>query len=116
MVFEIAISALQSSKIAEFREISRYPAIERDLAVVVDKTVPVAKVLEVVRQSAGEHLTDLQLFDDYRGEGIDSGRKSLGLGLILQDSSRTLKEVEVEAVLDRILKSLKQELGGQLRE
>lgn len=115
-LFEIAISALQGSKIAEFHEISRFPSIERDLAVVVDQSVPVAEVLAIVRKTAGNWLSDLQLFDDYRGEGIDSGRKSLGLGLILQDSSRTLKEVEVEGVLDRILQALKQELGGDLRQ
>ena len=115
-LFEITMLSLQDTKIAEFREISRFPAIQRDLAIVVDADVPSSSVINIVRKSAGSWLSDLQLFDDYRGEGIDSGRKSLGLGLILQDSSRTLKEEEVEGVLDNVLQALQQELGGELRQ
>ncbi|MBE9516694.1 MAG: phenylalanine--tRNA ligase subunit beta [Proteobacteria bacterium] len=115
-LFEITMLSIQDTKIAQFREISRFPAIERDLAVVVDADVPASHVLTVVRQAAGSWLSDLQLFDDYRGEGIDSGRKSLGLGLILQDSSRTLKEVEVEGVLENVLQALQKQLGAELRQ
>lgn len=115
-LFEITMLSIQDTKIAEFREISRFPAIERDLAIVVNADIPASSVINVVRKSAGSWLADLQLFDDYRGEGIDSGRKSLGLGLILQDSSRTLKEEEVEGVLDNVLQALQQELGGELRQ
>jgi phenylalanyl-tRNA synthetase beta chain len=115
-LFEITMLSLQETKIAEFREISRFPAIERDLAIVVDADIPSSRVVNIVQKSAGSWLSDLQLFDDYRGEGIDSGRKSLGLGLILQDSSRTLKEQEVEGVIDNILQALQQELGGELRQ
>jgi phenylalanyl-tRNA synthetase beta chain len=58
---------------------------------------------------------DLQLFDEYRGKGIDSGRKSLALALTLQDSSRTLKEEEVEALVGRLVAAVESELGGTLR-
>ncbi|MDH5634027.1 MAG: phenylalanine--tRNA ligase subunit beta [Gammaproteobacteria bacterium] len=112
---EVAISAIQGDKIAKFREISRFPAIDRDLAVVLPVETPASEVLKLVRAAAGNWLTDLQLFDDYRGEGIDSGRKSLGLGLTLQDSSRTLKEVEIEGVIENILGVLRRELGAELR-
>jgi phenylalanyl-tRNA synthetase beta chain len=61
-------------------------------------------------------LTNIELFDVYVGEGIDSGRKSLALGLTLQDLSRTLKDTEIEQVLNQILSVLNSKLGATLRE
>jgi phenylalanyl-tRNA synthetase beta chain len=115
-VFEIAVSALQQTEIPRYSEISKFPAIRRDIAVVVDDQTPARAVLDCVKKSAGKLLVDLQLFDEYRGEGIDSGRKSLALGLTLQDSSRTLKEEVVEAVMERVIHSLQSGLGGELRK
>lgn len=115
ILFELTISALNSHKILKFRSISRFPAIRRDIAVVVDISVPAAYIEEVATKAGGGLLEKLELFDDYRGEGIDSGRKSLALGLTLQDSSRTLKEVEVEKIISRVVVALEQELGAELR-
>jgi phenylalanyl-tRNA synthetase beta chain len=115
-VFQVAVSALQQTTIPRYSEISKFPAIRRDLAVVVDVGTRAQAVLDCVKKSAGALLVDLQLFDEYRGEGIDSGRKSLALGLTLQDSSRTLKEEVVEAVMERVIHSLQSGLGGELRK
>jgi phenylalanyl-tRNA synthetase beta chain len=115
-LFELTIFALQQARIPRFREVSRFPAIRRDLAVVVDVAIPAQAVLDCVAKSAGELLVDLQLFDEYRGEGIDSGRKSLALGLTLQDSSRTLKEEVVDSVVGRVIHSLESGLGAELRK
>ncbi len=115
-VFQVSVSALQQTQIPRYSEISKFPAIRRDIAVVVDTQTPARAVLDCVKKSAGELLVDLQLFDEYRGEGIDSGRKSLALGLTLQDSSRTLKEEVVEAVMERVIHSLQSGLGGELRK
>jgi phenylalanyl-tRNA synthetase beta chain len=115
-LFELAISALQQGQIPRFMEVSRFPAIRRDLAVVVDVATPAQAVLDCVAKSAGELLVDLHLFDEYRGEGIDSGRKSLALGLTLQDSSRTLKEEVVESLVGRVIRSLESGLGAELRK
>jgi phenylalanyl-tRNA synthetase beta chain len=115
-VFQVAVSALQHTEIPRYSEISKFPAIRRDIAVVVDAQTPARAVLDCVKKSAGKLLVDLQLFDEYRGEGIDSGRKSLALGLTLQDSSRTLKEEVVEAVMERVIHSLQSGLGGELRK
>lgn len=115
-LFELTISALQQGQIPRFVEVSRFPAIRRDLAVVVDVATPARAVLDCVAKSAGELLVDLHLFDEYRGEGIDSGRKSLALGLTLQDSSRTLKEEVVESVVGRVIRSLESGLGAELRK
>jgi phenylalanyl-tRNA synthetase beta chain len=115
VVFEVSLHALTQARIPRFRELSRFPALRRDLALVVADDVPARSVLDCVEKAAGELLVNLELFDEYRGKGIDSGRKSLALGLTLQDSSRTLKEAEVDAVVSRVIAALQTDLGAQLR-
>jgi len=114
-VFELAMAPLQRT-VPRMQEISRYPAIRRDLAVVIDETVPVASVLAAAREAAGESLKDLEIFDIYRGAGVDSGRKSVALSLILQDSSRTLTDEDVDMVMKRVASRLQKSLGAQLRD
>ncbi|SFC90119.1 phenylalanyl-tRNA synthetase beta subunit [Thiohalospira halophila DSM 15071] len=115
-LFEIAAEALTAVPLPTYRTPSRYPAIRRDLAVVVDEAVAAADVLAVAREAAGDWLRDSRLFDVYRGKGIDSGRKSLGLGLTLQDDSRTLTDSDVEAVTENVVQALSQRLGATLRD
>ncbi len=115
-LFEVEISMLKATKIPKFQPISRYPAIRRDIAVIVSEDVTSQKVLDCVSQEAGELLINLELFDEYRGEGIDSGRKSLALGLTLQDSSRTLKDNAVDVVMERVVGALASKLSAQLRQ
>ena len=115
-LFEIEYSALSVQNVPIFTEISRFPAIRRDLALVLDENIPAKALLDCARQAAGPLLADLELFDEYRGEGIDSGRKSLGLGLTLQDSSRTLNEEAVESVVQKVIDTLRRELGAEPRK
>jgi phenylalanyl-tRNA synthetase beta chain len=115
ILFELMVSALIDAQIPRFREISRFPALRRDLAVVVADATSAQTVLNIVSKVAGNLLVNLQLFDEYHGKGIDSGRKSLALALTLQDSSRTLKDDEVDAVIVRIVSALQTELGAELR-
>jgi phenylalanyl-tRNA synthetase beta chain len=114
-LFQVQKEALKFNNVPVYRPISRFPAIRRDISLLVDVQLPAQAVLDSIRTSAGELLVDLELFDDYRGEGIDSGRKSLSLGLILQDSSRTLKEEVVETVIGKVLTALQKDLGAELR-
>lgn len=116
MLLELALATLSQARIPVFGEISKYPAIRRDLAVVVQEQVSAQAVLECITRVAGNLLVNLEFFDEYRGEGIDSGRKSLALGLTLQHSSRTLKEDEIEAVVSRVISTLGSDLGAQLRQ
>ena len=115
-LFELNLDVLELAPIPAFREISRFPAIRRDIAVIVQDGVSAASVLDCVAQIAGKLLANLELFDEYRGEGIDSGRKSLAMGLTLQDSSRTLKEEEIELLMGEIVAGLGSRLGAQLRK
>lgn len=114
-LFEIAISALNMGVLPTFAPLSRFPAIRRDLAVIVDEAVSAQAVQDCIGQAASHVLKKLQLFDVYRGEGIDSGRKSLAYGLVLQDSSKTLTDDDVDILIDAVLAALSDQLGGTLR-
>lgn len=115
-LFQCDLAPILATKVVNVSEISRFPAIQRDLALVVDATVPAQRVLDSIRNMAGNLLVKLELFDDYRGEGIDSGKKSLAVSLTLQDSSRTLKEEAVEQVIAKVTAALEQEFGARLRQ
>jgi len=115
-VFEIEAKALCTRNVAKFMEISKFPAIRRDLAVVVEDSVSATEVLDCIRSVAPESLVNLKLFDVYQGEHIDSGRKSLALGLTLQTQSRTLTDEEVDAAIKTVVNTLGTRLGATLRE
>jgi len=114
-VFELSLAALTRARIPAFRPLSRFPAIRRDLAIVVEQSVSRQQVEESIRMDASEILQDLILFDVYVGKGIDSGRKSLALGLTLQDNSRTLTDEEVEGFIAKVVSGLEARLGATLR-
>jgi phenylalanyl-tRNA synthetase beta chain len=116
VLFELKLAALRNGKIPIFREFSRFPSIRRDLAILVDESIPAQTVLDCVQKAAGTLLVNLELFDEYRGKGIDSGRKSLALGLTLQDSSRTLNEGDVERVMTQVMTALQTGLGARPRQ
>jgi phenylalanyl-tRNA synthetase beta chain len=116
ILFELIIEEISRAQLPQFRETSKYPAIRRDLAIVVDDAVSSAAVQRAILETAGELLADLQLFDLYKGKGIDSEKKSLALGLTLQDSSRTLTDRDVDLVLERVLTRLRDDFGATLRD
>lgn len=116
LLFELRLAEIQERILPVFKEISRYPAIRRDLAIIVDEKVEAEAVLRCIRQSAGELLQDICLFDVYQGKGIDPGRKSLALGLTLQHYSRTLEDKEIDGLIHRVVDAIEQKLGGTLRE
>jgi phenylalanyl-tRNA synthetase beta chain len=115
-LFEIKAEVLCDKTVAKFEEISKFPAIRRDLAVVVQSDVSADAVLQCIRSSDPEGLQNLKLFDLYEGEHIDSGRKSLALGLTLQAQSRTLTDEEVDAAIEQVVTTLGRKLGATLRE
>ena len=115
-LFEIRLGSELDGRLPSFNELSRFPSIRRDISVLVDKGVQFNELRNTIREAASENLKEIRLFDVYTGEGIDSGLKSLALGLILQETSHTLTDKEVDGVMDRILQALKQKLSAQLRE
>jgi len=115
-LFEIVLAALEKGRLPAFEPLSRFPSIRRDLAIVVDAGVTYDQVRECVAAAASDLLHNLVLFDVYQGQKIDSGRKSLALGLILQASSQTLTDQDVEQAISRVLAQLEDELGARLRD
>jgi phenylalanyl-tRNA synthetase beta chain len=115
-LFEFEYAAVQGGVLAQFQELSRYPSIRRDLAIVTDLEVTAAELQTEVRRSAGALLKEIVIFDVYQGKGIETGRKSIAFGLILQDSSRTLTDDDVEVVVSRVTESLNKKFGADLRE
>ncbi|MCO6412245.1 MAG: phenylalanine--tRNA ligase subunit beta [Thiogranum sp.] len=115
-LFELELDILLKRKVPSFQKLSRFPSIRRDLAVVVDVETPAAALSQSIAGQAGDLLQDLRVFDVYQGEGIESGRKSIAFGLILQGSSRTLTDTDVDAVMQGITGQLERQFGAILRE
>jgi phenylalanyl-tRNA synthetase beta chain len=115
-LFELEITTAFISKPLKFHGISRFPSVRRDLAIVVDESLPLAVLQENVTVSAAGLLSELRVFDVYRGPGIETGRKSIALGLILQDSSRTLTDVEADAVVTEVVARLRDVLSATIRD
>ena len=116
VVFELETESGLTARVPQHREISRFPAVRRDIAVIVDESVIVQSLLDCVRTSAGALLTDLTVFDIYRGSGITPGRKSVAMGLNLQDISRTLTDVDTDAVVARVVSDLEREHKATIRD
>ena len=114
-LFEIDLDALGLGERPAFEPVSRFPSIRRDLAILVPAELSFEQVRATVTEAAGDLLKQLILFDQYQGEHIEPGRKSLAFGLILQASSQTLVDAEVDAVVQRVVARLEQTLGAQLR-
>ena len=115
-LFELVLAEVASGRLPKFQELSRFPEVRRDLALLVDRDVAATVVLDGIRAQAGDCLTDLKLFDVYHGKGIDPHRKSLAVGLTWQHPSRTLNDDEVNTTIENILSSLEQRFNATLRK
>jgi phenylalanyl-tRNA synthetase beta chain len=116
ILFELEVTEAYEGKLAVFEEISRFPSIRRDIAVVVDEAVTLAAIREHVSVGARSLLRDLRVFDVYRGAGVDSGRKSVALGLILQEDSRTLTDQDADQIVAAVTDRLRRELNASIRD
>ncbi len=115
-LFELDLSLISVKKHENYRKISKYPTIRRDISIIVGEQTDAIQVIETVKTASSEPLQNLELFDVYQGEGIDSGKKSLALGLTFQRSSSTLTDEEADAAVGGILNSLHEQFGAILRE
>ena len=113
MDFSLAFTLTQPDP--TFTPLPKYPAVNRDLALVCDESVTVAQVEEVIAASAGKLLRSVKLFDIYRGVGIAPGKKSLAFSLELRHEERTLTDSDSESVVSKVLSALESKLGATLR-
>jgi phenylalanyl-tRNA synthetase beta chain len=115
-VFEVDTQSALRHDVPVFAEISRYPAIRRDIAVIVDEALPAQTLLATVRDGAGTLLQTLSVLSVYRGRQFEKGKKSIALGLQLQDTSRTLTDSEADAIVARVIEQLKLKLHATIRD
>lgn len=115
-LFELALIAFSQSPQVVFQRSSRFPEIRRDIAMIVDENLQSEDLIKFVSKAAGENCREVKIFDVYTGKGIDSGRKSIAMGLILQHPSRTLVDTEVDEMMQNIIVGLKKEFSAQLRD
>lgn len=113
--FELALDALLARPLPRAKALSKYPSVRRDLAFVVPEAVSWAAMKATAETAAGPILRELRLFDRYAGKGIESGFKSLAIGLILQDESRTLEDRDVDAVVAAVVAALGKEHSAAIR-
>ena len=115
VAFEVDLAPLSARALPRAGDLSRYPSVRRDIAFVVADTVPWAQIAATARTAAGPLLRDVQLFDRYVGQGVESGQKSLAMGLILQDNSRTLTDADVAQVVAQVVAAIGDAHGAKVR-
>lgn len=115
LAFELDLAGLVERAVAKAGAQSKYPSVRRDRAFIVADTVPWAAIQATVQAAAGPSLRELVLFDRYQGKGVETGFKSLAMGLILQDESRTLTDRDVDAVVAEVTAAVEREHGARLR-
>ena len=115
-VYDLNIESFAGKKEIKYREISKFPSIRRDISIVVDDAVRFEEISESIKKDASDLLVNLELFDIYRGEGIEKGQKSLALGLTFQSIRSTLKDEEVENNMHMVIRGLSDRLSAKLRE
>lgn len=115
VAFEVDLAALQRRPVPRAGALSRFPSVRRDLAFVVRESVTWAALEATARTAAGPSLRGLVLFDRYVGKGVETGFKSLAMGLILQEESRTLTDRDVDGVVAQVVAALHSEHGAEIR-
>ncbi|MCZ6796883.1 MAG: phenylalanine--tRNA ligase subunit beta [Gammaproteobacteria bacterium] len=114
-VFELELTSLLHSKLPSFGELSKYPSIRRDIALTVDANIDVQELINCIYSIKSEILQEVIVFDVYTGMEVRNNRKSVALGLILQDFSRTLVDEDVENLVNKVLDQLKKQYNALLR-
>ncbi|TNF34541.1 MAG: phenylalanine--tRNA ligase subunit beta [Gammaproteobacteria bacterium] len=114
-LFELSLNPSGSGKLPSFKNLSRFPETRRDLALVLDSTVPAQAVADAMRELAGEHLKALDVFDQFTGAELGENKKSLGFAMVFQHPERTLTDEEITSVMDRIMQGMSDRFGAIVR-
>jgi phenylalanyl-tRNA synthetase beta chain len=99
----------------QFSEISKFPAVSRDLALLIDSNITFADIEQIARKSEKKLLSEVSLFDVYEGKNLPEGKKSYAVNFVLQDNEKTLNDNQIDSVMQKIQRNLEKELGAQLR-
>jgi len=101
--------------VVEYKEISKYPAVSRDLALLLDKQVEFSAIEDIAKQTEKKLLKKVELFDVYEGKNLPEGKKSYAVNFILQDEEKTLNDKQIDAIMQKLVANLKSKLGAELR-
>ncbi len=115
MLFELDLEALRTAQIPAVEALSRFPEVHRDLAIVVDESISSGQISSLMRENAGEFLSDFRIFDVYQGDAVEKGKKSIALGLTWQHPSRTLSDDEVNTIISNCVNALQEQFNANLR-
>jgi phenylalanyl-tRNA synthetase beta chain len=117
LLFEIALAALTAGRVPAYAEVSRFPAVRRDLAIVLPNDVAAADILATARAACAQApVQELLIFDVYQGQGVPDGYKSVALGITLSATERTLTDADVEPLIARLLRALAEAHRAHLRD
>ena len=114
-VFELDLKLILEGNLPEFKDISKFPEVRRDLAILVDESVNVSKIKKCIAENSGEFLNSVSIFDVYQGKGIEANQKSIALGLTWQHPERTLNDEEVNEAVNAAVSALEQQYHAKLR-
>ena len=115
VVFELDLDALTTARLPKYMEVSKQPAAFRDLAIVVDQELELQAILDGLSVNRPALVKDIRLFDIFTGKGIEQGKKSLAFRIVMQDTQRTLQDVEVDAAVQQLMAYLNQVFAAQFR-
>ena len=111
---DAVVKAVRNKEVL-YKEISKYPAVSRDLALLLDKNVEFEAIENVARQTEKKLLKKVELFDVYEGKNLPAGKKSYAVNFILQDETKTLNDKQIDAMMNKLIANLKSKLGAELR-
>lgn len=108
------MKAIRSVKVS-YKEISKFPAVKRDLALLLDKKVQFAEIEKIAYETEKKLLKEVSLFDVYEGKNLEAGKKSYAVSFLLQDESQTLNDKVIDKIMSKLVKNLEDKLGAKLR-
>ena len=112
---EVYFADINWTLVTKAVKISKFPAVSRDLALLIDKNIEFAQIEQIARQSEKKLLKNVELFDVYEGKNLPEGKKSYAVNFILQDTEKTMGDKQIEAIMNKIISNLKKQLGAELR-
>lgn len=115
VIFEVDLEVVCARRLPSYREFSKFPLVRRDIAIEVADEIPAQTLLDAMRSKADSIVSEVDVFDQYRGKGIDEGKKGLAFRVLLQDTQKTLTDAEVDAAVEGLREILAKEYGAKLR-
>ena len=109
------MNCLQKNISSSYKEFSKFPSSSRDLSFIVNKSIASSSIENVIKSAAGKFFKDIEIFDVYEGKGIEEEKKSIAISVSWQSTKQTLKDYDIDSAVERIVNSMKKELGGELR-